>query len=100
MFASLLQQFPQMRYGAPGLFNGAALDGEDDVSFGSAANPKHPRPVDHAVTAGTADRSASDLAAFGRGLIDGDVLGVEMNAEMARCCGMGRTRLPITAGRL
>ena len=36
-------------------------------------------PIDHAVAAGAADRRAGDLAAFGVGVLDGDVLGVQVD---------------------
>ena len=37
------------------------------------------RPVDHAVAAGTTDRSTGHLAAFGTGLLGGDILGVQVH---------------------
>ena len=61
------------------LLDGAAFDGEDDVARRLAADLDDPRPVDHAVAAGAADRRAGDLAALGGRLLDRDVLGVQVD---------------------
>src|SRR5437867_9491309 len=65
--------------GALGLFDGSALDGHDNVALRIAADPDDTGPIDHAVTAGAAHRCARDFAAFRRGLLDGNVFGVQVN---------------------
>ena len=65
--------------GALGLRDGAALDGEDDVAFGLLANLDDALPVNHALTAGAAHGRAGDLAALGVGLLDGNVLRVQVD---------------------
>ena len=65
--------------GAFGLFDRAALDGEDDVPFRLAADANDARPIDDAVPASAADGCAGDFSALRGGLLDGDVLGMEVN---------------------
>jgi hypothetical protein len=61
------------------LGDGAALDGEDDVARGAAANLDDASPIDDAVAAGAADGGTGDFAAFGIGLFNGDVLRMEVD---------------------
>ena len=43
---------------------------------------EHPLPVDHAVAAGAADRRAGDHAALALGVLERDVLGVDVAHEV------------------
>ncbi len=75
----LSHELLQVLDAALGLLDGAALDAQDDVALGPAADLDHLLPVDHAVAAGAADRRAGDLAALGLGVLDRDVLGVQVD---------------------
>ena len=77
---SPLPQQPLQVLHAPGrLVHCTTFDAENNVSRAGAADLDHPGPVDHAVAAGAADRRAGHLAALGVGLLDRDVLGVQVD---------------------
>ncbi len=57
----------------------AAFNGEDNIPGAALADLDDAFPVDDALTAGTADGGSGDFAAFGVGLADGDVFGVEVD---------------------
>ena len=62
-----------------GLFDGAALDGHDDVAGAAAEGFDDAGPVEDAVAAGAAHRRAGHLASLGVGMLDGDVFGVQVD---------------------
>ena len=72
-----------MRQAAFGLVGSAALDREHAVESAFAENGDHPGPVDDAVAAGAAHRRAGHFAALGFGVLDGDVLGVHVDQQVA-----------------
>ena len=68
---------------ALGLLDCAALHREHDVPRAILADDLDDLlPVNHPVAARAAHRRAGDLAAFGAGLLDGDVLGVQMHEPL------------------
>lgn len=62
-----------------GLGNRAAFDGENDIAWAALADLDDAFPVDDTFTAGAAYGGSGDFTAFGVGLADGDVLGVEVD---------------------
>ena len=52
---------------------------EKTMSRGASTDRDDALPIDHAVAAGAADRRAGDLAALGVGLLDGNILGMQMD---------------------
>src|SRR5579859_7897418 len=61
------------------MFDRTALDGHGDIAFRFATNPDDARPINNSVTTCAAYWCAGDFAAFGAGLLFGDILGVQVN---------------------
>ena len=64
---------------AAGLFDRAAFHAENDIARAGTADGDHGRPVDDSLAAGAAHGGSGNLAAFGVGLCDGNVFGVQVD---------------------
>ena len=80
--ASLAPKHPvKVRQAAGGLLFGAALDGEHSAEVRLAQDRDDSLPIDDAVAAGASHGRPGHLAAFRVRVLDGNVLGVDVNQQ-------------------
>jgi len=73
------KNLPEMFNALFRLLDGSTLNAEHDITFRFPADPDDTRPVDHPVAARATHRRAGDLAALRRGMLDGNVLRVQVH---------------------